>query len=68
MKVEKIVVSYFNFISIEKLEINQAVGEHAAALLRGSIQDEDVEKYRILLMEKIWVKSFIIFRRKNDGN
>ncbi|MCI9254070.1 MAG: hypothetical protein HFI58_04420 [Lachnospiraceae bacterium] len=56
MKVEKIVVSYFNFISIEKLEINQAVGEHAAALLRGSIQDEDVEKYRILLMEKIWVK------------
>lgn len=56
MKADKIHISHFHFISIEKLEIDRTVGEHATALLRGSIQDMDVEDYKKLVMEKIWVK------------
>lgn len=56
MKAEQIHISHFNFISIETLEIDRAVGEHASARLRGTIRDEDAEEYRILLLRKIWVK------------
>ena len=56
MKADKIDISHFNFIAIEKLEIERAVGEHATARLKGSIRDQDVEDYQKQLMEKIWVK------------
>lgn len=56
MKADRIHISYFNFIALEKLEIERTVGAHATARLRGSIRDGDVENYKKLLLEKIWVK------------
>lgn len=55
MKANKIHVSYFDYVAITKLEIDQEIGEHAKARIRGSIRDEDVEEYRKLLTQKIWV-------------
>lgn len=56
MKTDKIHISHFNFIAIDKLEIDRTVGEHATARIRGSIRDQDAEDYRKQLLEKIWVK------------
>lgn len=56
MKADKIRISYFDFVTIEKLEIDRKIGEHASARLRGIISDEDVEDYRRLLLQKIWVE------------
>lgn len=55
MKANKIQVSYFDYIAITELEIDQKIGEHAEARIRGSIRDKDVEEYRKLLTQKIWV-------------
>ena len=55
MKANKIHVSYFNYVAITELTIDQKVGEHAEARIRGNIQDKDVEEYKRLLTEKIWV-------------
>ncbi len=55
MKAIKIHVSYFDYIAITELKIDRQVGEHAAARIRGNIRDEDVEEYRKLLTQKIWV-------------
>lgn len=56
MKADKIHISHFHFIALEKLEIDRAAGEHATARLRGSIWDEDAELYKKLVLEKVWVK------------
>lgn len=56
MKAEQIHISHFNFLTIETLEIDRAVGEHASARLRGTVRDEDAEEYRYLLSAPIWVK------------
>ncbi len=56
MRSDKIHISYFNFVTIETLEIDREVGEHASAWVRGIIRDEDVESYKKLVLEKIWVK------------
>lgn len=56
MKADKIHISYFDFVTIEKLEIDRKIGEHASARLCGIIRDEDVEDYRRLLLQKIWVE------------
>lgn len=56
MKADKIHISQFDFLSIEKLEIDSKVGEHTSACLRGAVRDEDVEEYRRLLSERTWVK------------
>lgn len=55
MKANKIQVSYFHYVAITELTIDQKIGEHAEARVRGSIQDKDVEEYKRLLTEKIWV-------------
>lgn len=64
MKADKIHISHFNFVTIEKLEIDRKVGDHATARLRGVIRDEDVEDYKSLLLSKIWVK---IIAEDEDG-
>ncbi len=56
MKADKIHISHFNFVTIEKLEIDRRAGDHATARLRGVIRDEDVENYRSLVLCGIWVK------------
>ena len=56
MKADKIHISYFDFVTIERLEIDREIGEHASARLRGIIRDEDAEDYRRLLLQKIWVE------------
>lgn len=55
MKADKIHISHFNFLTIQNLEIDRAIGEHATARMRGSIRDEDAEVYRKQVLEKIWV-------------
>ena len=55
MKANRIHVSYFDYVAITELKIDQEIGEHARARIRGSIRDEDVEEYRKLLTQKIWV-------------
>lgn len=55
MRVNKIHISYFNYVTITELTIDQKIGEHAEARIRGSIRDKDVKEYKRLLTEKIWV-------------
>lgn len=56
MQADKIHISHFQFITLEKLEIERPVGRHATARLRGSIRDQDEDCYRRLLLQKVWVK------------
>lgn len=63
MQADKIHISHFKFITLEKLEIDRVIGDHATARLRGSIKDQDVEDYRKLLLEKIWV----VISAENDS-
>lgn len=56
MKADKIHVSNFHFISIEKLEIDRAIGDHARATVRGVIGDEEAEKYRGLGLGRTWAE------------
>lgn len=56
MKADKIHISHFNFITIENLKIDRAIGEHATVRLRGCIHDKDAESYKRLALEKLWVK------------
>ena len=65
MKAEKIHISHFDFVTLEKLEIERAVGAHATARIRGIIRDEDAEEYGYLVQEKIWVK---ITAESGDGS
>lgn len=55
MKADKIHISYFDYIAVTELEIDYEIGEHASARILGSIRDRDVEEYRKLLTQKIWV-------------
>lgn len=55
MKADKIDISHFDFLTLESLEIDRAIGEHATASVSGYIRDEDVEDYRWKLLEHIWV-------------
>lgn len=55
MKADKIHISHFDFLTLESLEIDRAVGEHATASISGYIRDEDVEDYRWKVLEHIWV-------------
>ena len=55
MKADKIHISHFHFLTLESLEIDRMAGEHATAAVCGTIRDGDVEEYRNLVTEKIWV-------------
>ena len=55
MKANRVRVSYFDYITITELEIDQKIGEHAKARIRGTIRDKDIEEYKKLLTQKIWV-------------
>lgn len=55
MKADRILISNFDFLTLESLEIDRAVGEHATATITGYIRDSDVEAYRWKVLERIWV-------------
>ncbi len=56
MKADKIHISNFQFLSIDRLEIDRAIGDHARATVRGIIGDDEAEKYRGLVFGKTWVE------------
>lgn len=55
MKADKLHISPFDFLTIQQLEIERSIGEHATATICGFIADDDAEDYRWRLLEKIWV-------------
>lgn len=55
MKADKIHISQFEFLTLESLEIDREVGEHATAFVSGYIRDKDVEAYKGKLLERMWV-------------
>lgn len=62
MKANRVRVSYFDYITITELEIDQKIGEHAKARIRGTIRDKDIEEYKKLLTQKYGSQSL---RRMN---
>lgn len=65
MKADKIHISQFEFLTLESLEIDREVGEHATASVSGYIRDKDVEVYRGKLLERMWVN---ITGEDEEGN
>ncbi len=55
MKADNIHISHFDFLTLESLEIDRAVGEHATASVSGYIRDGDTKVYRWKVLEHIWV-------------
>ncbi len=55
MKAEQIHISDFEFLSMERVEIDQRVGQHATAVVLGYISDENVNEYQGRVLEKKWV-------------
>ena len=55
MKADKIHISQFEFLTLESLEIDREVGEHATAFVSGYIRGKDVEAYKGKLLERMWV-------------
>jgi hypothetical protein len=51
MKAEQIYISDFDFLSLERLEIDQWIGQHATAVISGYISDEYVHEYQGRVME-----------------
>ena len=55
MNADKIVISHFDFLTINSLEIKRTVGEHAEAKISGCISDADAESYKWKVLENLWV-------------
>ncbi|MFR3730685.1 contractile injection system protein, VgrG/Pvc8 family [Lacrimispora sp.] len=55
MIADKIHISHFDFLTLDRFEIDQAVGEHATAFISGCICDENKDDYKWKLLEPIWV-------------
>lgn len=56
MREYQIKIDPFNFISLQKLEIERKTNEHAIAVITMRIKDEWKEPYLGILSEKTWVK------------
>lgn len=55
MKADRIHISDFAFLSIEQLEIDQQIGQHATGIVSGYIRDGDVDAYQSRVLEDRWV-------------
>ena len=65
MRETNIKTSHFSFIAIKKLDIYRAINEHGMARLEGHINESDVESYRSMLMEDVWLQ---ILGEDEEGN
>ena len=65
MRETNILTSHFSFDAIKKLDIYRAINEHGVARLEGHIKESDVESYRSMLMEDVWLQ---ISGEDDEGN
>lgn len=57
MRETKVKVDPFRFVSLEKMEMDQRVNEHARAVVSGLLDSEHMDEYReMLLNDDLWVK------------
>lgn len=55
MKADQIHISQFDFLTLERLEIDRELGKHATATVAGYISDENLKDYKWKVLEHIWV-------------
>lgn len=55
MKADKIQISSFDFLTIDCLEIDQQIGQHATGLISGYICDKETEEYKRRVLENRWI-------------
>ena len=55
MKADRIHISDFALLSIEQLEIDQQIDQHATGIVSGYIRDGDADAYQSRVLEDRWV-------------
>ncbi len=68
MGTEMIRVTYFDFVTIKKLEIDRMAGEHASAVITGYISDENINNYKHLLLENNWITIYQVDENGREHN
>ena len=57
MRETKVRIDPFGFVSLEDIQIDQKVNEHARAVVYGLLDSEHIDGYReMLLDDDLWVK------------
>jgi len=65
MRETNIKTSHFSFIAIKKLNISREINQHGKLRLEGLIKESDIEPYRQMLLEGLWLH---VTGEDEDGN